>query len=101
MTDNTSNRFGKFLLIIGLMLWVIFFATDRIHNPEFAFFFWGTVCLGSGILLMWRNRPAPSQPAERFRTVRRVSRGVSGWRSRRRDKQAAKESQKQSGKKTS
>ena len=100
MNENTSNRFGKFLLIVGLMLWVIFFATDRVENPEFAFFFWGTVCLGVGLFLLYHNRPAPAESAERFRTVRRVSKGVSSWRSRRKDKKAAKEAQKQSGKKT-
>lgn len=86
MKEDTANRFGKFLLIVGLLLWVAFFATDHVRIPEFGLFFWGAVCLGTGGFLVVRNRQPSPQSADRFRTVRRASKGFANWRANRKDK---------------
>ena len=86
MKEDTPNRFGKFLIIIGLLLWVAFFATDHSRNPEFGLFLWGAICLGVGGFMIWRNRPPAPQSADRFHTVRRASKGFTSWRARRKEK---------------
>ena len=86
MNEDTPNRFGKFLIIVGLLLWVAFFATDHIRDPEFVLFLLGAACLGLGGFLVWRNRQPAPQSADRFRTIRRASKGLDSWRTRRKEK---------------
>lgn len=90
MQEDTSNRFGKFLIFVGLLLWVAFFATDHLRDPEFMLFLGGLICLGWGGFLVWRNRRPAPQSAERFRTVRRASKKYSSWRTRRKEKATEK-----------
>lgn len=91
MKEDTPNRFGKFLIIVGLLLWVAFFATDHVRDPEFGLFLWGMVCLGLGsYLVLFNRRPPPQSATDRFKTARRASKGFAAWRARRKDKVSQK-----------
>jgi len=61
-------RLGQFCLVIGLMLLVVFFLQGQ--NPTPLFFFAGLGGAVLGLLLMRRTH-APSEPSERFRSVRK------------------------------
>lgn len=83
-------RLGQFLLISGLVLLIIFFATDQLRDPQFCLFFWGAGAFSLGAYLIWRNYQPPPRAGERFRTVRRISRNYSDWRVKRKEKAAQK-----------
>jgi hypothetical protein len=65
------RRIGEFFLFIGLILLVIFFASDQ--SQELA---WGYLIIGGGLvilggILMWRRR-GPEIESNRFRTYRKL-----------------------------
>ena len=63
-----KHRLGQFLFVIGLILFIIFFAQGQ--NPWPIFFFTGLAGMILGFLMM-RGTRVPSESSERFRTVRK------------------------------
>ena len=68
------QRFGTFLLVIGLALIGIFILTDFGDKPQFGFFFLGVLGILGGVVLWWRAPNAPPPPSSgRFRLVKSLS----------------------------
>ena len=61
---------GQFLILVGIILLIVFVASDQIKTPEYLFFCSGIVICGLGGLVMWQGRNPP-QPSERFRLFRK------------------------------
>jgi len=61
---------GQFLILLGLIGLIVFFATDQAKSPNYLFFCSGLLVLILGITVMWRGRNPPP-PAERFRLFRK------------------------------
>jgi uncharacterized membrane protein HdeD (DUF308 family) len=68
----SRQRIGSFLILIGLILLVIFFASDQSQDPQFGLFFGGTVLTILGGFMFWHFRPPPT-PSGRFRLFRKMS----------------------------
>jgi len=64
------SKIGKFLLFIGLILLVVFFATDQAKHPSYGYFCIGLVVVILGGLLFVRGHHPPAE-SMRFRTLRR------------------------------
>ncbi len=58
-------KLGRFLLIIGATLLVLFFASDATGQPMYRLFFSGAPLAAVGIYLMQHFAPAPT-PSGRF-----------------------------------
>jgi 4-amino-4-deoxy-L-arabinose transferase-like glycosyltransferase len=65
-----AGKFGRFLLFIGLILLVVFFAMDQSTNPSYGYFCVGAIAVILGAVLMRRGHQPPDE-SMRFRTVRR------------------------------
>jgi uncharacterized membrane protein YccC len=67
------GRIGKFLFFIGVILLVIFFATDpnKISLQGFLFFGLGLTLSFLGVYLIWRDWK-PTGENKRFRMLRRM-----------------------------
>ncbi len=63
-------KIGRFLILIGLILVVIFFAMDQAKHPSYGYFCGGIVALILGGLLIVRGHQPPAE-SMRFRTLRR------------------------------
>jgi 4-amino-4-deoxy-L-arabinose transferase-like glycosyltransferase len=68
--QSGKSKIGRFLLFIGLILLVVFFAVDQSKNPSYGYFCIGLVVAILGGILMVRRHQPPAESA-RFRTVRR------------------------------
>jgi hypothetical protein len=64
-----TGRVGRFLLFLGLVLMVVFFASDLAQSPRFDLFFFGLGAVVVGILLIRSDRK-PRPPSRRFRLLR-------------------------------
>lgn len=67
-------RLAQYFLIIGIVLLVVFFATDQSQNPQFGLFFIGALATGLGAFLMVKSYKPPP-PSTRFQTIRRIMGG--------------------------
>jgi hypothetical protein len=65
------RKIGRFLLFIGLILLVVFFAVDQAKHPSYGYFCIGAVLTLLGGMLMLRGHQPPAE-SMRFRTVRRL-----------------------------
>jgi len=65
-----KSKIGRFLLFIGLILLVIFFAMDQAKHPSYGYFCIGIIVVILGGLLMIRGHKPPAE-SMRFRTLRR------------------------------
>jgi sugar phosphate permease len=65
-----KSKIGRFLLFIGLILLVIFFAVDQAKNPSYGYLCAGVFVLILGALLMWHGQSPPAE-SMRFRTLRK------------------------------
>jgi len=61
---------GQFLILLGLIGLLVFFMTDQVREPYYAFFCYGLLVLFSGIYLMWSGRGPAPPPSGRFRIFR-------------------------------
>ncbi len=68
-----KGRVGLFLLVIGLVLFAIFFTTSGANNPQLGFFFSGLLFAAVGVYLMWRDAKPPP-PSSRFRVFKQFKR---------------------------
>jgi hypothetical protein len=67
-----KRKVGQFFLYLGLILLVIFFASDQAQHPAYGYFFAGAGLVFLGGYLMWRDRPPVEPNTERFRTLRKI-----------------------------
>ena len=65
-----KGRIGEFFLFIGLIILIIFFATDQSQDPQTWLFFVGVIVLGLGIYFIWRDWKPPA-PSQRFKIFRK------------------------------
>jgi len=63
---TTIGKIGRFALLIGIFLLVLFFFSDLSHDPEFSILLVGLATSFVGILLLRWGR-VPVQPSGRFR----------------------------------
>lgn len=68
---NLRKRFGNFFLVIGISLLFLFFISDVIEIPNGWYLFIGAILAGFGTYL-YLSGLTPTEPAQRFRRVRRV-----------------------------
>ncbi len=73
-----KTRLGSFLIFIGLILLVIFFAINQATHPNYAYFCVGIVILVLGGLLLVRGHKPPAE-SMRFRTLRRWREQQRQW----------------------
>ena len=65
------SRLGTFLLLIGVLVVLIFIASDMADQTYFRLFFIGIILFGTGLIL--KKKAAPRQVQNnRFETVRRM-----------------------------
>ena len=65
-----KSKLGRFLLFIGLILLVVFFAMDQAKHPSYGYFCVGLVVAILGGILVVRGHQPPAE-SMRFRTLRR------------------------------
>jgi 4-amino-4-deoxy-L-arabinose transferase-like glycosyltransferase len=75
-----KSKIGRFLLFIGLILLVVFFAMDQAKHPSYAYFCIGVIVVLLGGVLMLRGQQPPEE-SMRFRTLRK-------WRQQQRERKA-------------
>ena len=75
-----KSKLGRFLLFIGLIILVVFFATDQAKHPSYGYFCIGVVIAILGGVLMIRGHQPPDE-SMRFRTLRR-------WREQQKERKA-------------
>lgn len=83
-------RIGQFFVLLGLLFFLIFYASYAGNRPEENFFGWGLLFLAGGGFLMYQNRKPPSE-VERFRGVRGYRQRQEQRRKEREEKHKAKE----------
>lgn len=64
-----TGRVGRFFVLFGGLLLLLFFASDLADSPRFNLFFLGLLSVVIGILLIRRGR-TPPEPSGRFRLLR-------------------------------
>ncbi|MFZ5923456.1 MAG: hypothetical protein ACOYY3_20620 [Chloroflexota bacterium] len=69
-TGPLAPRVGTFFILVGIMLIVLFVASDMQREPDFDYFFLGLLALAVGIIFR-RKAPAPP-PSSRFGAIRRM-----------------------------
>jgi len=67
---SAKSKIGRFLLFIGLILLVVFFAMDQAKHPSYGYFCIGLVVAILGGILIVRGHQPPAE-SMRFRTLRR------------------------------
>jgi K+ transporter len=65
----SKSKIGAFFLYIGLILVVVFFATDPTEVSSYGAFFGGVACVWLGLFLIWRDLKTPGE-SQRFRRWR-------------------------------
>jgi hypothetical protein len=75
-----KSKIGRFLLFIGLILLVVFFAMDQAKHPSYAYFCIGVIVVLLGGVLVLRGQQPPEE-SMRFRTLRK-------WRQQQRERKA-------------
>jgi hypothetical protein len=66
---TTLGKLGRFLLLVGILLLVLFYFSDLSHDPEYSILLVGLLTSIIGVLLM-RGGRIPSKPSGRFRIFR-------------------------------
>jgi hypothetical protein len=88
-----STRIGQFLLFIGLMLVLLFYASYAGGNTNENYLGWGLIFLVGGGFLVFRNRQPPAD-VERFRGLHSYQQRQEQRRKAREEKRKAKEAAK-------
>lgn len=71
LIEKMSRQIGQFFLFIGLLVLVIFFATNQINEPAWGYCCSGLSLVGIAFYLLFRSRPHSATGA-RFRAIRRL-----------------------------
>jgi hypothetical protein len=70
---NMTGSLGRFFLFIGIVMMMVYFATDLSESPVFSLFFAGLGLIILGIALIRKQHPPPTH-SERFRLIRKLAR---------------------------
>ncbi len=65
------SRIGTFFLILGVLVIIIFIATDIGDEAYFRYFFIGIILLSIGFILKRMSAPPPP-PSKRFEGIRKI-----------------------------
>lgn len=65
------SRIGTFFLLVGLLVVVLFVASDMGEETYFGYFFFGIVLLSVGFILKRMSAP-PASPGKRFEALRKL-----------------------------
>ena len=65
------SRIGTFFILLGLLLLVLFVASDIGSETYFSYFFIGIIMLSVGFFFKRTNAPPPS-PGKRFERIRKI-----------------------------
>lgn len=68
---SVSGRIGCFLMLVGVLLVVLFLASDAAKAPEAGLLLVGVLGLGFGVVL-WRSGVPKPEQSSRFAIVRRL-----------------------------
>jgi uncharacterized membrane protein len=68
-----AGSIGRFFLFIGIVMMMVYFATDLSESPVFTLFFSGLGLIILGIALI-RKQHSPPTHSERFRLIRKLVR---------------------------
>ena len=68
---SVSGRIGCFLILVGVLLVVLFLASDAAKAPEVSLLLLGVLGLGFGVVL-WRSGVPKPEQSSRFAIVRRL-----------------------------
>jgi hypothetical protein len=66
-----SRQIGEFFIFIGVILLVIFFASDQTENTSWGYFISGAALVALGGILMWHNRRTDLENS-RFRAYHKM-----------------------------
>jgi hypothetical protein len=67
-----KSKVGKYFIVIGLILMVIFFISSQARHPAFGYLLGGLGLLLLGGTLYFRDRKPADSNTARFRSVRKV-----------------------------
>jgi hypothetical protein len=93
-----STRIGQFLLFVGLLFCLLFYASYAGKQTNENFLGWALIFLVGGGFLVFRNRKPPAN-VERFRYVRTYNQRQEQRRKTREEKLKAKEAERLAKKK--
>ncbi len=65
------SRIGTFFLILGLMVLILFVASDIGDKTYFSYFFIGVILFSIGFILKRMSAPPPP-PSKRFEGIRKI-----------------------------
>ena len=69
-SEEISFKVGQYLLVVGVLILVLFFASDQAGEPFFSLFCVGVLLIPFGIYMMFRFRNPPA-PSQRFSALRK------------------------------
>jgi hypothetical protein len=84
-SEEISFKIGQYLLFVGLIILILFFASDQAGDPIFSLFCVGILLIPLGIYTMFRFRQPPA-PSDRFSAVRKWQQARKAAKQRQRDK---------------
>lgn len=67
-----TSRIGLFFFWVGVVLVFLFIFSDIAGQPAFRYFFIGALLVIIGAVIWWRSPAAPAEPADRFRTIKKL-----------------------------
>ena len=65
------SRIGTFLLLVGILVVVLFIASDRGNQATFSYFFIGMFLIAAGFIFKRMAAPEKS-PSQRFEAIRKM-----------------------------
>lgn len=74
---TTIGKLGRFSLLVGILLLVLFYFSDLSHDPEYSILLVGLITTITGVLLMRWGR-VPTKPSGRFRIFRAFRKRAAG-----------------------
>ncbi len=88
-----SFRIGQFLLLLGLLAGLLFYASFASNQTDENFLGWAFIFLVGGVFLMMRDRKPGGGSAERFRGIRAFRQRQAQRRKEAEEKRKAKEAE--------
>lgn len=89
-SEEISFKIGQYLLFVGLIILILFFASDQAGDPIFSLFCFGVLLIPFGIYMMFRFRKPPAS-SDRFSAVRKWQQSRKAAKQSKRDKRASEQ----------
>lgn len=87
-SEEISFKIGQYLMFVGLIILILFFASDQAGDPIFSLFCVGILLIPLGIYTMFRFRKPPP-PSDRFSAMRKWQQARKAARQSKREKRDA------------